>query len=482
MNSKLIFNIIGIVLIFVSFFMLLPIGVSVIYGQEDTMPLILSFLITFVSGIVFYLLTQKHRKEELRHKDAFIIVTLSWIAVAFFGALPFILSGCIHTFTDAYFESMAGFTTTGASIFTDIEILPKGILFWRSLTQWIGGMGIILFVLAILPLLGTGGMQLFKAEVPEISVDKLRPRIIDTAKSLWFIYAGFTLIMTAFYMAGGMNLFDSVCHSFTTISTGGFSTKNASMAHFKSQLIEYAASIFMFLSGVNFALYFYLLKGNTEKLYKSSEFRFYLTIVSIVIIIITMANIHSTYASFSDSFRYSVFQVISVITTTGYVSADYALWSSFAQIVILTIMFFGGMIGSTAGGIKQVRMLLTLKQGYREIYQLIHPRAVTFLKLDEKFLTKEILGSIWGFVFLFIFTFSIATAAMAATGADIITSISTVVSAMSNVGPALGDAGPTGNYSSIPIAGKWILIFCMLAGRLEIYTVLILFVPQFWKK
>lgn len=482
MNSKLIFNIIGIVLIFVSFFMLLPIGVSVIYGQEDTMPLILSFLITFVSGIIFYLITQKHRKEELRHKDAFIIVTLSWIAVAFFGALPFILSGCIHTFTDAYFESMAGFTTTGASIFTDIEILPKGILFWRSLTQWIGGMGIILFVLAILPLLGTGGMQLFKAEVPEISVDKLRPRIIDTAKSLWFIYAGFTLIMAAFYMAGGMNLFDSVCHSFTTISTGGFSTKNASMAHFKSQLIEYAASIFMFLSGVNFALYFYLLKGNTEKLYKSSEFRFYLTIVSIVIIIITMANIHSTYASFSDSFRYSVFQVISVITTTGYVSADYALWSSFAQIVILTIMFFGGMIGSTAGGIKQVRMLLTLKQGYREIYQLIHPRAVTSLKLDEKFLTKEILGSIWGFVFLFIFTFSIATAAMAATGADIITSISTVVSAMSNVGPALGDAGPTGNYSSIPIAGKWILIFCMLAGRLEIYTVLILFVPQFWKK
>lgn len=482
MNSKLIFNIIGVVLIFVSFFMLLPIGVSVIYGQEDTMPLILSFLITFVSGIIFYLITQKHRKEELRHKDAFIIVTLSWIAVAFFGALPFILSGCIHTFTDAYFESMAGFTTTGASILTDIEILPKGILFWRSLTQWIGGMGIILFVLAILPLLGTGGMQLFKAEVPEISVDKLRPRIIDTAKSLWFIYAGFTLIITAFYMVGGMNLFDSICHSFTTISTGGFSTKNASMAHFKSQLIEYAASIFMFLSGVNFALYFYLLKGNTEKLYKSSEFRFYLTIVSIVIIIITIANMHSTYASFSDSFRYSVFQVISIITTTGYVSADYALWSSFAQIVILTIMFFGGMIGSTAGGIKQVRMLLTLKQGYREIYQLIHPRAVTSLKLDEKFLTKEILGSIWGFVFLFIFTFSIATAAMAATGTDIITSISTVVSAMSNVGPALGDAGPTGNYSSIPIAGKWILIFCMLAGRLEIYTVLILFVPQFWKK
>jgi len=343
-------------------------------------------------------------------------------------------------------------------------------------------MGIILFVLAILPLLGTGGMQLFKAEVPEISVDKLRPRIIDTAKSLWFIYTGFTLIMTAFYMAGGMNLFDAVCHGFTTISTGGFSTKNASIAHFKSPLIEYAASIFMFLSGVNFALYFYLLRGNIAKLYKSSEFRFYLTIVSIVIIIMTIANIHSTYDSFSDSFRYSVFQVISVITTTGFASADYALWSSFAQIVILIIMFFGGMIGSTSGGIKQVRMLLTLKHGYREMYQLIHPRAVTSLKLDEKFLTKEILGSIWGFVFLFIFIFSIASAAMAATGVDLITSISTVVSAMSNVGPALGDAGPASNYSSISLAGKWILIFCMLAGRLEIYTVLILFLPQFWKK
>jgi trk system potassium uptake protein TrkH len=483
MNLKLIFNIIGFVLILVSFFMLLPIAVSLIYGQGDTMPLALSFLITLVSGSSIYLITQKHRKEELRHRDAFAVVTISWVAVTFFGALPFVLSGAVPSWTDAYFESMSGFTTTGASILTDIEALPNGIIFWRSLTQWIGGMGIILFAIAILPLLGTGGMQLFKAEVPEIGVDKLRPRIIDTAKSLWFIYVGLTLIVTAFYMVGGMSLFDAVCHGFTTISTGGFSTKNESIAHFQSLFIEYTASIFMFLSGISFILYFYLLRGNASKLYKSSEFRFYLTMAAIVITIMTTANIWlSTYDSFSDSFRYSVFQVISLMTGTGYTTADYTQWSSFAQMVIFTIMFFGGMIGSTTGGIKQVRILLILKQGYREMYQLIHPRAVTSLKLDEKFLTNETLGSIWGFVFLFMFVCFVAAIAMTATGVDIITSMSTVVSAMSNVGPALGDAGPAENYAFIPDAGKWILIFCMLIGRLEIYTVLILFMPHFWKK
>ncbi len=483
MNLKLMLNITAFVLIILSLFMLCPIIVSLIYKDSDTMSLISSFLITLLTGLLIYFSSRRHKKEELRHREAFSVVTISWISVAFFGSLPFIFSGSISSFTDAYFESMAGFTTTGASILTDIETLPKGILFWRSIIQWVGGMGIILFVLAILPLLGAGGMQLFKAEVPEISVDKLRPRIIDTAKALWFIYAGFTLIMTAFYMVGGMNIFDAICHAFTTISTGGFSTKNASIAHFKSPFIEYASSIFMFLSGVNFALYFYLFKGNAGKLYRSSEFRFYLTIVLITIVLITIANIsYLTYDSLLTSFRYSVFQVVSIISTTGFASADYSLWSSFSQMVILTIMFFGGMIGSTAGGIKQVRMLLTMKQGYRELYQLIHPRAVTSIKLDEKFLTKEILGSIWGFIFLFIFLCSLASIAMTATGVDIITSISTVVSAMSNVGPALGDAGPANNYSSIPLAGKWILIFCMLTGRLEIYTVLILLLPQFWKK
>jgi trk system potassium uptake protein TrkH len=483
MNLKLILNIVGIVLIFTALFMLLPLIVSLIYAQPDTIALIESFLITLVSGALLYLLTRKYtKKEEFRHRDAFIVVTLSWLTVAFFGAIPYILSGTFYSFTNAYFESMAGFTTTGSSVLRDIEAVPMGILFWRSLTQWIGGMGIILFAIAILPMLGTGGMQLFKAEVPEISVDKLKPRIIDTAKALWFIYVGFTSIATALYMAGGMDLFNAVCHAFTTMATGGFSTKNASIAHFNSPFIEYTASVFMFIAGVNYSLYFYVFRGNVSKLWKSDEFRFYLAVTLIATTTIALNLWKSSYDSLSDSIRYALFQVSSIMTTTGYATADFEKWSFFAQIILVIIMFNGGMIGSTGGGIKQVRILLTLKQGYREMYQLIHPRAITSLKLDDKFLTKEILGSIWGFIFLFLFVCVFATIGMAATGMDIVTSASTVISAMSNVGPALGEAGPAENYASIPSSGKWILIFCMLAGRLEVYTVLILFIPQFWKK
>ncbi len=483
MNLKLISNIVGIVLIFTALFMLLPIIVSIIYAQPDTVALTESFLITLGSGLLLYFFTRKYtKKEEFRHRDAFIVVTLSWLAAAFFGAIPFILSGTFHSFTNAYFEAMAGFTTTGSSVLKDIEAVPMGILFWRSLTQWIGGMGIILFAIAILPMLGTGGMQLFKAEVPEISVDKLKPRIIDTAKALWFIYVGFTSVSTAFYMAGGMSLYDAICHAFTTMATGGFSTKNASMAHFNSPFIEYTASIFMFLAGVNYSLYFYVFRGNISKLFKSDEFRFYLTIILVATTIIALNLWKSSYDSLADSIRYALFQVTSIMTTTGYATADFEKWSFFTQIILLIIMFNGGMIGSTGGGIKQVRILLTLKQGYREMHQLIHPRAITSLKLDDKLLTKEILGSIWGFIFLFLFVFVLATIGMAAIGMDIVTSASTVISAMCNVGPALGEAGPAENYASIPDAGKWILIFCMLAGRLEVYTILILFIPQFWKK
>lgn len=482
MNLKLSFNIIGIVAIFTSLFMTLPVMVSLIYKEPEAFNLVISFLITFLSGITIYLFSKKNVKEELGHREAFLIVTLSWIVVAFFGAIPYILTGTFQSITDAYFESMAGFTTTGSSALKDIEAVPKGVLFWRSMTQWIGGMGIILFALAILPMLGAGGMQLFKAEVPEISVDKLKPRIIDTAKALWFIYVGLTTAATATYMAGGMDLFDAVCHSFTTLATGGFSTKNASVAHFNSPFIEYGTTFFMFLAGVNYSLYFYVFRGSISKLWKSSEFKFYLAVVIIASVLISVNLLGSTYESIADSFRYSIFQVVSIMTTTGYATADYERWSSFAQIFLVILMFFGGMIGSTGGGIKQVRILLMLKQGYREIYQLIHPRAITTLKLDGKFLTKEILGSIWGFLFLFIFVCIAAIIGMASLGTDIITATTTVISAMCNVGPALGTAGPAENFASIPDIGKWILTLCMLTGRLEVYTVLILFIPNFWKK
>jgi trk system potassium uptake protein TrkH len=482
MNYLLTIRTIGIALMFVSLFMVLPIGVSLFYGGDDAYHLGVSFVLTLFTGMLLYASARKHKTGEVRHRDAFAIVTASWLTVTFFGALPFYHSGVFHSFTDAYFESMAGFTTTGASVLMDIESVPRGLLFWRSIIQWIGGMGIILFAVAILPMLGTGGMQLFKAEVPEISVDKLKPRIIDTAKALWSIYVGFTSVAAACYLAEGMDFFDALCHAFTTMATGGFSTKNGSMAHFESPAIELTASLFMFLAGVNYSLHFYLFRGKLSKLWKSSELKFYLGVTIAATTVIAFDILGSNYGSVGESLRLSLFQVISLMTTTGYATADFELWPAFSQMLLMIFMFFGGMIGSTGGGIKQVRILLMLKQGYRELYQLIHPRAVTAVKLDDKFLTKEVLGSIWGFLFLFVIICVGASVAMAATGQDIITSATTVISAMCNVGPALGSAGPSENYASIPVAGKWILIFCMLTGRLEVYTVIILFLPNFWKK
>lgn len=481
MNYRLILNIVGISLLFLSFFMIFPLIVSFVYGETDGSYLLTSLLITVTAGISLFFFTRQTRREDISHREAFVIVTVTWLAMSLFGAIPYMFTAGFDSFTDAYFESMAGFTTTGSSILSDIESIPKGILFWRSMTQWIGGMGIIVLAIAILPLLGTGGMQLFKAEVPEISLDKLRPRILDTAKALWFIYVGLTGLNMLLLLFGGMSLFDACCHSFTTMATGGFSTKNSSIGHFSSAYIEYVTGIFMFLAGINYSIYFYVIKGKVSKLWQSSEFKFYFLITAMATFMLTLNLWRSSYASVEDSFRYAFFQVTSIMTTTGFATADFEKWSSFAQIMLVIAMFFGGMIGSTGGGIKQVRILLMIKQSYREIYQLIHPRAVTVVRLNDKYLDKEVLGSIWGFVFLFLGVSAVAIIGMAAIGVDMITSATTVISAVCNVGPALGEAGPADNYSSIPVAGKWILIFCMLTGRLEVYTVLILLVPRFWK-
>jgi trk system potassium uptake protein TrkH len=482
MNWKVIVNLTGIVLIIVSFFMLLPFGVSLLYKSEDTAPLLYSFALTLAVGGLFFLSTKRFKKDELRHRDGFIVVTISWLLVALFGNLPYLFSETFSTFTDSYFEAMAGFTTTGASVLNDIENTPEGILFWRSLTQWLGGMGIVLFSLAILPMLGGGGMQLFKAEVPEITVDKLRPRLIDTAKSLWYIYTSLTAIAAILFILGGMSIYDGICHAFTTLATGGFSTKNASIAHFGSPYIDIVTTIFMFLAGVNYTIYFYAFKGDMSKFAKSDEFKFYLRVTLVATALMALNLWHRNYDTLHESLRFALFQVVSIMTTTGYSTADYALWTPFAQILLVTLMFFGGMIGSTGGGMKQVRILLILKQAYRELYQLIHPRAVTALKLDAKHLPKEILGSIWGFIFLFIIIMVIATLGLSISGLDTKTAATTVISALSNVGPALGSAGPAENYASLPSLAKWILIFCMLVGRLEVYTVIILLVPHFWKK
>jgi len=482
MNWKIILYLIGVVLLITSAFMGLPLAVSFIYGENDFQAFLLSMLLTSVVGALLLFANRKHSKEDLRHRDGFVSVTLIWIIIALLGCLPYLFAGTFDTVTDAYFESMAGFTTTGASVLTDIEAQPHGILFWRSLTQWLGGMGIVLFSLAILPMLGAGGMQLFKAEVPEITVDKLRPRIVDTAKALWYIYALLTVLAAGMYLLGGMSIFDAICHAFTTMATGGFSTKNASLAYYDTAYIHLVASFFMFLAGVNYTLYFFAFRGNMGRFRSSSEFRFYLGVVVFATILVAASLWRTEMETLGESFTYAIFQVVSIMTTTGYATADYEKWSPFVQMILVVLMFFGGMIGSTGGGMKQVRVLVMIKQIYRELYQLIHPHAVTFLKVDGKNLTKEILGSIWGFLFLFLLITALASVVISASGVDIVTSVSTTISAICNVGPALGNAGPAENYASMPAVSKWVLVFCMLTGRLEVYTVILLFVPNFWKK
>jgi len=482
MSWGIIAYVIGIVLVITSLFMSIPLGIAFYSHGNDFEPFLITFLVTLVSGLALVLPNIKKQKGDLRHRDGFFTVTIGWVLVSFYGALPYFLSGTFGGFTNSYFEAMAGFTTTGSSILTDIEAQSPGLLFWRALTQWLGGMGIVLFSLAVLPMLGAGGMQLFKAEVPEITVDKLRPRIVDTAKALWYIYTALTALCAVLYFFGGMSAFDALCHAFTTMATGGFSTKNTSMAFYDSAYIQMVATVFMFLAGVNYTLFFFAFKGNFRKFRENSEFKFYLSVAVVVTLFVTIDLWGDQYSSLFRSFQYGVFQIVSIMTTTGFATADYEQWSPFAQLMIVFLMFFGGMIGSTGGGLKQIRVLVTIKQIYREIYQLIHPRAVTFLKVDGKNMTKEILGSIWGFLFLFILIFAVATISMTALGIDMITAFSTAASAICNVGPALGQAGPVENYAGLPDTAKWILIFCMLVGRLEVYTVIILFVPNFWKK
>ncbi len=482
MNPQLVVHLVGFVFLLGSAFMLPPVVLAWYDGTPDLIPLVKSYGISAVTGGGMLLATRRQEWNEFRHRDAFLVVTLSWAGIALLGCLPYVFSDHFSGITDAYFEAMSGFTTTGATVLSNIEVLPRGLLLWRSLTQWIGGMGIVVFSLAILPMLGSGGMQLFKAEVPGITVDRLRPRILDTSKALWGIYVALTATAATTYYLAGMSVYDAFCHAFTTLSTGGFSTKNASIAHFSSGTIDVLVTLFMFLGGLNFALHFYTFRRQFSKVFASGEFQFYLVVTLAASVLIAFFLRDPLYSTFFESLRYSFFQVVSVMTTTGYGTADWEKWRPFAQAFLVMLMFFGGMIGSTGGGLKQVRVLVMLKKCYREIYQLVHPHAVVEVKLDGKAVSREVRAGIWGFTFLFIFVCLVAVLGMTAAGVDLITSVSTVISAMCNVGPALGDAGPAETYATIPALGKWILTFCMLVGRLEVYTVLILFFPAFWTK
>lgn len=482
MNAMLVLNIVGTVLLFTSLFMLAPALVSLLSGGVDIAAILRSFALTAGVGGLLFVLTRRRRHEAMGRRDSFLVVTLSWAAMALAGALPFLLSGEIPSVTNAVFESMSGFTTTGSSILTDVEALSRGVLFWRSLTHWVGGLGIIVLFVAVLSLTGTGGSQIFRAEISQVVPEKIRPRIIDAAKTLWVIYIAFTALGVLLLRLGGMDLYDSFCHTFGAIGTGGFSTKNLSIGAYQSSYIHYVIIFLMFAGGTSFALHYQALSGGLRRYVRDDEFAFYVKVLAAATLLIAFATYRAHHGSLALCFRDALFQVVSITTATGYATADYEQWPVFTQALLLALMFVGGMAGSTAGGMKQVRVLLMLRHVRKEIHKLVHPHAVTSMKLNGRPIPKDVLSPVWGFVFLFLAVWAAASVGMAALGVDMVTAASASISAMSNVGPALGEAGPAENFASIPVAGKWILTFCMLVGRLEVYTVLILFMPQFWRK
>jgi trk system potassium uptake protein TrkH len=410
------------------------------------------------------------------------IVAIGWTAIGFFGAFPFYLGPEVETFVDAFFESVSGFTTTGSSILTDIEAVSKGLLFWRSFIQWLGGMGIIVLSVAILPFLGVGGMQLYKAEVPSPVPDKLKPRIRDTAKVLWKVYALFSLLQVFFLLVGGMDLYDALCHAFTTMPTGGFSTKNASIAHYDSIYIDSVIIFFMLVAGINFSLHYQFLRGKRLAFWRDSECRFFIGAVILLIVVVTFNVYGSVYETIGRAFRYSAFQVVSIVTTTGYATADYELWPAMSQVILILCMFLGASAGSTGGGMKCLRVMLYLKYCYKELFLLIHPRAIKHIKIGGVSVPEDVVRSVLGFMGLYVGLFAFSTVLIAAMGVDFITSLASVAATLGNIGPGLGMVGPVDNFALIPNLGKWVLIWCMLLGRLEIYTVIILLVPEFWRK
>jgi len=460
--------------------MLLPTVIALYYGEGDAAALFISSVISILAGFIAYRLTRI--SGDITPKEGFAVVTFGWIIVALFGSLPFYLSGAISSYVDCFFETMSGFTTTGASILTNIEGLPKGILFWRSLTHWLGGMGIILLSIAILPILGIGGMQLFKAEVPGPTSDKLSPRVKETARILWYVYAIFTVIEIMLLKIGGMTLYDAACHTFGTMATGGFSTKNASIGHYDSAYFDYVIIFFMFVAGTNFSLHYKALKGDVKAYWRDQEFKFYLRMNVVLIVIVLIDVMLTTKNPALLSLRHAVFQVISIGTTTGYGTADYEQWSAVSQFILFILMFIGGCAGSTGGGMKIMRILLLLKYAVAELKKAFHPDAILPVKFNNNIVSLDVITKILGFFLLFVLLFVVSTLVMAMMGLDFMTAIGAVAASIGNIGPGLGGVGPTDNYAAIPVAGKLLLTVLMLVGRLEVFTVVVLFHPAFWKK
>jgi trk system potassium uptake protein len=479
MRTGGVLNILGKFLILLALFLLTPIPFSIKYGDGMAGYFVLCALIGAVLG--GGLVTAFRPEPELGHRDGFAIVVFSWLGSALLGALPYYLSGAIGSFTDSFFESMSGFTTTGSTILSVVEQLPASLLFWRALTHWLGGMGIIVLSLAILPFLGVGGMQLFQAEVPGPTKDRLTPRIQDTARILWSVYVLFTVVGTFLLMLGGMSFFDALCHAFSATATGGFSNYTASVGFFDSVYIESVLIGLMLLCGISFALHYQVLHGKFGSYWRSEELRFYLGLTGFSVLMITLVNLyHGVYAQFGESLRTSAFQVVSILTTTGFGTADFNQWPAVSQLLLVALMFVGGCAGSTSGGIKVIRLLLFFKYARLQLRNLVHPRAVGTIKLGKLKVPQEVMVAILGYFALYVAFFVIASILVTALGVELVTGTTAVLATLNNIGPGLAQVGPAQNFGELPALAKWILSICMLAGRLELYTLAVLLTPDFW--
>lgn len=492
-NFRLCIFILGFLGLANGFFMLLSAAVSWIYDEGILFNILIAGGIATASGSLIMLASRGYNKE-IKTRESFFIVTVGWLFMTLTGTLPYLISGVIPHFTDAFFESMSGFTTTGATILNDVEVVPNGILFWRSFTNWIGGMGMIVLTIALFPLMGIGGMQLFSAESPGPESSKLSPKIRDTAKWIWLIYVGYTLVETILLKGSGMNMFDAINHSMTSLSTGGFSTRNDSLAYWdNAPLIQYIVTFFMFLGGTNFILSYYGIKGKLQKVFRDEEFCVYFFLVTLFIVITTLAvyfyadPAHDSlshpmiWGPLESSFRHAALQVVSILTTTGFVSADFSRWTPFLTVLFLGIMLIGASAGSTSGGPKVIRYTILFKDGITAFRRILHPAAILPIRLNKKSVAPSIVSNIIRFFVLYMLTFGVGTLVFSALGLDLITALGSAATALGNVGPGLGDFGPIGNFSKMPTFGKWWSSFLMLAGRLELFTVFILFSPAYWR-
>jgi trk system potassium uptake protein TrkH len=495
LNIKIIYRFLGITAILNGVFMFIAVPFSMYHNETAKFGILNAGIITISVGLLLYFFN-KPTSTNIQKKEGYLIVTLGWLTLSITGMLPYLLSGAIPNLTNAFFETLSGYSTTGSSILTDIESMPKGILFWRSATHWIGGMGIIVLTIAILPLLGIGGMQLFMAEAPGPSADKLHPRISDTAKRLWLIYVSLTITEFLLLKVAGMTWFDAINHAMATMSTGGFSTKNASLAHYNGMpMVQYIVIAFMFIAGTNFVLTYFALKGKIKKIFESEEFKYYFFgtlilagLIAVLVIFFQDPNLKTTIAhpmvfgKVESAIRHSLFQVISVITTTGFVSADFTMWSFFATGIFFSLFFVGGSAGSTSGGVKIVRHIVMLKSSFLEFKKALHPNAIIPVRYDDKTVSQTIVFNIISFFIIYMFIFIVSSTILTFFGLDFTSALGAAASSLGNIGPAIGSVSPVDNYAHLSNGAKWFCSFLMLIGRLELFTVLILFSPFFWRK